>query len=209
MIDFVYFDLGNILLSFDPALACAGLAKLVGTSSENARIALYDSGLEVQYEHGHVSTHEFAEQLRANLQVHESQISDDAIVESVSDMFTAVETMNGVLHSVRRMGLPVGLLSNTCAGHWEWIEKQRFPVMDFTFDAQILSFEIGSMKPDREIYQAAEAAADVPVSRILFLDDRLENVKAARSFDWQAEQCLGGPQAIDVLRKYKVTDLAN
>ncbi len=47
------------------------------------------------------------------------------------------------------------------------------------------------MKPDPRIYAAAEAAAGVAPSRILFLDDRAENVQAAIDRGWQAAQCLG------------------
>jgi FMN phosphatase YigB (HAD superfamily) len=209
VIEFVYFDLGNILLSFDPALACQGLADRVGASPKEARIALYDSGLEERYEHGQVSSHQFAVEIRQTFELSESEVSDSVIVESTSNMFTPIETMNGVLTSVRNAGFRVGLLSNTCLGHWQWIQQQQFPVMDFVFDALVLSFEVGSMKPDRPIYEAAELAAGVSSDRILFLDDRPENVEAAQSFGWNSTECLGGPQAIEVLKAYHVTDLAH
>lgn len=206
MIEFVYFDLGNILLSFDPRLACQGLAQLMNTTPVAARQALYDSGLEERYEHGEVTSDQFATELRNCFGRSESEVSDAAVIESVSNMFTPVESMVGVLDSVRAAGYRVGLLSNTCVGHWSWIEQQQFRVMDFSFDATVLSFEVGSMKPDRRIYEFAKDSAAVSAAAILFLDDKAENVAAARSFGWNAAQCLGGDQAIEALQEFRVLD---
>jgi epoxide hydrolase-like predicted phosphatase len=207
VIEFVYFDLGNILLSFDPVLACKGLAGQMNSTPIEARKALYDSGLEEKYEHGEVTSREFAAQLRQYFGRPESEVSDSAIVESISNMFEPIESMEGVLDSVRAAGYRVGLLSNTCIGHWSWIEQQQFSVMDFSFDATILSFEVGSMKPDRRIYEVAEESANVPVETILFLDDRQMNVQAAQSYGWNAAQCLGGREAIRVLQEFRLLDI--
>ncbi len=208
MIQFVYFDLGNILLSFDPLLTCKGLASLFDTTPLKARQALYDSGLETRFEHGEVTPHEFARQLRDTFGRSESSHPDSLILEAVSNMFTAIESMEGILQAVRDSGRRVGLLSNTCVAHWDWIRQQQFAVMDFAFDATILSFEVGSMKPQRRIYQVAQQAAGTPGDQILFLDDRQENVDSALSYGWQARQCFGGQQAIGVLQDFRLLDLA-
>jgi HAD superfamily hydrolase (TIGR01509 family) len=42
------------------------------------------------------------------------------------------------------------------------------------------------MKPDPALYRVVESAAGVPPARILFIDDRPENVEAARKLGWQA-----------------------
>ena len=59
-----------------------------------------------------------------------------------------------------------------------------------------------AMKPDAEIYDAAEKAAHVRPDRILFLDDKPENVAMARERGWKAEQCLGGDQAKAVIERF-------
>ena len=208
-VEYVYFDLGNVLLEFDPEVACQGLADLVGTGKEEARRALYDSGLEVEYEHGRLTNEQFAAQLRSNLSLTDSNISDQSIIESISNMFTPIAAMEGVLSSVQNTGCRVGLLSNTCLGHWQWIEHQEFAVMDFEFDTTVLSFEVGSMKPDAKIYETAQTLANTPSDRILFLDDRQENVLAAHSHGWHAAECCGGQQAIDVLKEYGLMDMGS
>ena len=205
-IEFVYFDLGNVLLSFDPAVACRNLSNRFSIGVDQARQSVYESGLQDRFERGKVSGQQFAAEIRGQLGKRESEMPTAELLDAVSDMFTPIETMKSVLESVRGRGYGVGLLSNTCHAHWSWIQRQRYSVMEFAFDVAILSFEVGSMKPDRGIYDAAEQAADVPANRILFLDDRSENVAAATERGWNAAQCIGGDPSVDALRSFRVMD---
>lgn len=44
---FVYFDLGNVLVSFDPQVACAAVAELFAVSPAEVDRAVYASGLDL------------------------------------------------------------------------------------------------------------------------------------------------------------------
>ncbi|KAA1260200.1 Alpha-D-glucose-1-phosphate phosphatase YihX [Rubripirellula obstinata] len=201
MIQFVYFDLGNILWSFDEDRACQNAADLFGVGTAEIRQAVYESGLQDRAEHGRVSTTGFCEQLVSSI-AGTNQVSDlRAVADALSDMFTPIESMVSVIEAVRCSGARVGILSNTCEHHWDWIGRQQHPMMAGPFDAIVLSYEVNSMKPDDQIYRAAELAAGVPADQILFLDDKPENVLAAKMRGWQAEQCLGGSEANAVLKK--------
>lgn len=202
-IDFVYFDLGNMLLSFDPADACRSLANCFGVSASEAKAALYDSGLEEEFEHGRLTPAQFAARLRDQFGRSADELSDQVVLDAISNMFIPIAAMEGVLRSVKGAGMGVGLLSNTCHAHWDWIRRQQYRVLDFSFDTVLLSFEVGSMKPDRKIYDAAVAAAGVSPERILFLDDRQENIDAALGLGWQAACCVGGPAAIEILQQLR------
>lgn len=92
-------------------------------------------------------------------------------------------------HSIRLMqalqakGVPVWALTNfgdepfdvSCADHPFLTE----------FDGAVVSGRIGLIKPDPEIYAALEQATLTRASRILFTDDRPENIAAARARRWQ------------------------
>lgn len=203
-IRFVYFDMGNILLSFDPQVACQNLARLLGRSDASIDHALYQSGLQDKFEHGSISVDRFVDELAKQLAIAPLPCEPAAILDAMSDMFTPIETMQGIIASVRDAGKGVGLLSNTCRAHWNWIERQNYAVMGTPFDETVLSFDVGSMKPEPQIYEAAEAMCEVDPSEILFIDDRPENVAAAKQRGWNAEVCLGGPEAIAILRRYLV-----
>jgi HAD superfamily hydrolase (TIGR01509 family) len=205
-IEFVYFDLGNVLVSFDPAVACRNLAERFAVTTDEAEAAIYTSGLEDRFERGEVSPDQFADSIRRQLRRSEAEMPTAEVLDAASDMFVPIDSMGEVVESVRANGYRVGLLSNTCHAHWDWILRQKYFVSRLCFDVTILSYRIGSAKPDEAIYQLAEQQAEVSGRRLLFLDDRPENVAAALQRDWNAAQCVGGQPAMNVLRELRVID---
>ena len=206
-IEFVYFDLGNILVSFDPEIACANAAEVTGLSIDVMRGVLYgqneqgDTLLHL-YENGSLTGHQFFRLIAEISSIDNEDVSKHDFLDAISDMFTPINSMVEVVKFARSKVKRVGVLSNTCPAHWNWVRRQPWPVSMIDFDVTILSYEVRSMKPDARIYEAAEQAAAVAPHRILFIDDREENVLAARERGWNAEQCLGGEQAAEVIRRH-------
>ena len=203
-IEFIYFDLGHVLVSFDPAIACRNLADMLSLEIEPVRHAVYESGLQDRFEHGEISGEEFVAGIRERLGLRAEQMPFGQTLDAASDMFTPIDSMAEVLELVRDGGLRVGLLSNTCHAHWDWICRQPYFVNEFSFDATVLSYEVGAMKPAAAIYAVAEEASGIAANRLLFLDDKPENVEAARARGWHAALCLGGEPAIEALKQYRV-----
>lgn len=201
-IEFVYFDLGNILVSFDPEIACRNVADLAGISIDRARELVYESGALDRYESGELTSDQFVDLIRETSQLDAAALPHDALLEAISDMFTPIDSMVEVVRMARKRAGRVGVLSNTCDAHWSWVRRQPWPVSQIDYDVRILSYEVNSMKPDSRIYEAAERAAFVPPESILFIDDRAENVHAAISRGWNAEQCLGGEDAKSVIERW-------
>jgi putative hydrolase of the HAD superfamily len=81
---------------------------------------------------------------------------------------------------------PIGCLSNTNSMHWEH-QISHWPELN-AFGYRFLSFELGLVKPDREIFQAVADRLPVSPARVLYLDDVGINVDAARSFGFRSEQ---------------------
>ncbi len=77
----------------------------------------------------------------------------------------------------------VGLLSNIFPGFIDALIKAG-AVPDVPYAAVIDSSEVGAIKPEDQIYQAAQAIADVPGEQILFIDDSRSNLMAAEKFGW-------------------------
>jgi len=205
-IEFVYFDLGNVLVSFDPNVACNNLVERFGVRKQLAWEAIYDSGVQDRFEHGHLNGEEFAEQIRQLLGGSAECMPTIGLLDAVSDMFTPINLMAEVLNRVRENGFRVGLLSNTCHAHWDWIRRQPYLMNQFRFDVTVLSFEEGAMKPDSVIYEVAEERAGVHAKSLLFLDDKPENISAALARKWQANCCLGGQEAVQALQDFGVLD---
>jgi len=203
-IEFVYFDLGNVLVSFDPNIACNNLVERFGVKTDQAWQAIYHSGAQSRFEHGKLSSEEFSEQIRQVIGIDAERMPTAGLLKAVSDMFAPIDVMADVLNRVRANGFGVGLLSNTCQAHWDWICGQPYLMNQFSFDATILSFQEGVMKPQAAIYDAAEKKAGVPAECLLFLDDKQENIDAALARHWHANRCFGGTEAIQVLQDFEV-----
>jgi HAD superfamily hydrolase (TIGR01549 family) len=101
---------------------------------------------------------------------------------------------------LRSAGYRLGILSNTCPAHWEFVAG-RYELLRAYFEPCVLSYEVGVMKPDPAIYQAAAGRAGVPGERIFYCDDHLENVEGARRCGWDAEPFTGHVRLADQLRQ--------
>jgi len=73
----------------------------------------------------------------------------------------------------------VGCLSNTNEVHWT-DQTSRWGMADL-FEVTFLSYQLDMVKPDTEIFLHVADALRLYPERILFLDDRAENVEQARS----------------------------
>lgn len=181
----VYFDLGNVLVKFDHAIATRQLAELVGCTLAEAQFALFDSGLEVRYETGLVNSREFAAEINQQLG---ARIPAASILEAVSAIFEPnLDILRG-LRYIQKSGVGIGLLSNTCAGHWEWLMRRQWVTTEDWFDPIVLSYQAKLMKPDPAIYLHCEQCCGLSGSQIFFTDDRADNIAAAAAQGWGTYQ---------------------
>lgn len=80
---------------------------------------------------------------------------------------------------LQQQGAPIGVISNTNEMH---VAHMRTLLPELaTFDAVILSSDVGLLKPDPAIYRLALTRLGMPADRALFLDDHAENVTGAQA----------------------------
>ncbi len=58
-IELVYFDLGNVLLTFDHDLAARQMAEVAKVSEETVQRVVFEEGLQERFERGDLTTDEF------------------------------------------------------------------------------------------------------------------------------------------------------
>jgi len=197
--EFVYFDLGNVLLHFDHGLAFRSMARIAGVPPELIGRVVLDSDLQTRYETGLISGEEFVAEIAEQLG---RPLDTPEMLRAAADMFIPNHLILPALEHLQSLGIPIGLLSNTCAAHWEWIVAQRYPQVVDRFHPVILSFEVQRMKPDLEIYQIAAEAAGRRPEEIYFTDDREENVTGARNAGWQAEPFTSADRLMDTIKTW-------
>lgn len=198
---FVYFDLGNVLASFSVQRACQNVAETWSVAADDVHRAVWQTDLQDRWEHGHLSDQQVAEQIRQRLRLDSHTAPDDHLLDRLCDMFSPLMEMVPVVQAVAASGVPMGILSNTCRAHWQLLQRGGYSSLQQPYATQVLSFEVGSMKPAAPIYVAAEQQAAVPPESLLFFDDRADNVAAAQQRRWQAHLFTDAESALDVLRQ--------
>lgn len=182
------FDLGGVLVDFggvEPMRKLAG----IGSDDELWRRWLTCPWVR-RYERGHCSAEEFAAGIVTDWQL---GVTPAAFLEAFRSwpggpMAGAAELLARVKQSV-----PTGCLSNTNALHWQ-SHSARWSILE-AFDYRFLSFELGMVKPDAELFEQVALILAVPRDRVLFLDDNLLNVDAAVKAGFIARHVRGVEEA--------------
>jgi putative hydrolase of the HAD superfamily len=94
-----------------------------------------------------------------------------------------------IVEGFRDAGGRTALLSNCGLEVMDRVRGERG--MARTFDAQIVSCEVGLLKPDPEIYRLALQRLQVEAAATLFVDDRAENVAGAEAAGLRGLQFTG------------------
>lgn len=178
-IDAVIFDIGNVLLEWNPERyydARIGPERRRALFAEteieamNLRLDLGEDFRETVY--AHAAAHpEWAGEIR---QWHDdwASIAGPEIAASVA-----------LLRALRSKGVPCHALSNFGVGSFA-VARTVWPALD-EFDRHFISGEMKTTKPDPAIYAAVETALAMPPETLLFTDDKAENVEAAAARGWQ------------------------
>jgi HAD superfamily hydrolase (TIGR01509 family) len=171
----IAFDLGNVLVAADHFRFCRPFAALAGLTPEEVYAAVFTSELEPGFDTGRLSSEEFYQRLLARFDL---SLPYPRFCELWNDIFAPLEDME---QTVERLAgrYPLYLLSNTNPLHFLYI-KQHYPLLRH-FRRCILSYEVGSRKPEPGIFQALIREMGFPPERCLFLDDKLPFVTAARN----------------------------
>lgn len=88
-----------------------------------------------------------------------------------------------VLRALRAQGLKIGVLSNTLPSIDRTLEAVG---LDDLVDVAVATCAVGVHKPDAGAFLHAADALGLQPAKILFVDDKLENVEAARALGMQA-----------------------
>ena len=184
---FIYFDMGNVLLTFSHEVAAKQTAELCGIPEKLAWKILFDEGLHWEYERGELSEEQFLTRfcLRADSESGFAAPDPRKFDHAASAIFELNARILPILSGLRTAGYELGVLSNTSSAHWRYCTA-KFPFLLTMFQRHALSFRLGAMKPSAVVYQRAAEIAEAEPGEILFFDDRLENITAASAAGWDA-----------------------
>ena len=199
MIRVVAFDIGKVLLDFDYSILVRKMAPRSRLDVPALEQLLDQSPLLEKYESGQMNCDEFF------LSVQQETGYKGALEEFAAlfeDIFTPISEVIAMHEQISASGLPAYTLSNTNAMAVRHIQH-TYPFWS-RFTGHVLSYEHGSLKPEKEIYEAFERVSGFSAGSIAYLDDREENIVVAKERGWEAIQYLNPQQ---VLRAFQAWDL--
>ena len=194
--EFVYLDMGNVIVSFDRDRAFRQMAGVSGGDAATLHDVVMEGGLHDRIERGEIDWPAFHREFS---RLTGTSTDPAALARAASDMFALKVDMLPVIAGLERTGCGLGILSNTCGPHWDHLLAQRYSVLPGNFREVILSHEVRATKPGPDIYRLAAERAGVPPERIFFCDDIPAHVEAARAAGWQAEVFTSAAGLIDQL----------
>ena len=190
--DVVLFDLGGVLVDFGGVEA---MKELSGITDDDE---LWHRWLTCrwvrEFERGGCSPDEFAAGVVADWEL---AITPAEYIESFANWLGGPLPGAADLVAETKAVVTTGCLSNTNALHWDRSFSQ-WSVID-ALEHRFLSFELGAVKPDLEVFDRVAEQLDAPRDRILFLDDNLVNVEGAREAGFRSDRAKGVDEARAVL----------
>lgn len=174
----VLLDFGNVIAFFDHHKACRQLAELstTGLDAEHIYHTIFETGLETGYDTGRLSTPDFLDRLR---QAFDLRGDDREIGHAWSDIFAPNDAMAAAMRELKSRGLRLVLASNTNELHHEQFAREFADVLA-PLDAQILSYRVGSRKPEPAFYAACIDASGCAPAECLYVDDRADFISVGR-----------------------------
>lgn len=175
----VVFDIGNVLVAWEPE---AMFDRVIGSERRRQLFDRVDiEAMNTSMDRGAP----FRETVYQTAEAHpefarEIRLWHDRWIE----MFTPVHRHSvHLLRALRHRGIPVFALSNFGKDTIR-IAEAEMPFL-LEFDQRFISGELGCLKPEPEIYRIVERECGHAPERLLFTDDRDENILAAESRGWQ------------------------
>lgn len=188
-IDAVVFDIGRVLIEWDPARM---YDRAIGPERRAALFAEVDlEGMNARIDLGAP----FRETIHETALAHpdwaaEIRLWHDRWIEMASPEIPHTVRL---LRALRATGVPVLALTNFGDASFD-LAAAHYPFFG-EFDRAFVSARLGVMKPDPEIYRVLEAESGLAPEALLFTDDRADNIRAAEARGWRGH-LFEGPEGL-------------
>jgi len=190
--NFLYFDLGIVLVDFSIERMLQQLSDASGADTALIEDVVFGNGLQEKSERGQVSGREFYDVFCRKTGTNPDY---ETLRQAGSDIFELNLSMLPVVTQLRQAGYRMGILSNTCESHWEHC-RGRYRIIEEDFEIHALSFRIGAAKPETEIFRTAVELAGVTPGEVFFVDDLADNVAGANAAGFDAVQYTTTPRLV-------------
>ena len=177
MITTVIFDMGNVLIDFRWAELYHEMG-LTGERFDRMAAATVLDPVWNEFDRGYWSDEMMLDAFIKNAPELESELKS-FMNERFSGLLKKFDYTDGWLDALKAAGYKIYILSNfsdkafrECASELDYIEKA---------DGAVISYKVGLIKPDPQIYRYLLDTYDIDPGEAVFIDDTAVNVEAARA----------------------------
>lgn len=176
----VLWDLGHTLVDWDPARVYRELLP-----NEDAVEAFLGGVCTMAWHQRHDAGVPMAENRKPLIAAHPDKADLITAWDTRwADMFDGwVDGMEAIVEALESAGIAQYALTNMPAEKWPFI-LSHYPAIA-RFDAHVISGEEGVIKPDPAIYDITRARIAHAPEDTVFIDDRADNIEAARAAGFQ------------------------
>ncbi len=182
MIKFVYFDVGGVaILDFSGTQKWEELKRDIGVTNENKEVFTEVWNRYKERVCLDVDVDSLLPILTKEVGLHFSE--GYSLLQDFVDRFEANPFIVPVITKAQSTS-KIGLLTNMYPRMFDAIQEHGI-LPDIQWDTIIDSSVVGFQKPDGKFFEIAEKAAGVARDSILYVENSLEHVNAAKEFGWQ------------------------
>jgi putative hydrolase of the HAD superfamily len=175
------YDIGRVLLDFDFE---GSLARILPPDCPDPKERLsHLLDRKDEFESGAIDPDEYIDWALGMLG---SKVSHAEFRHAWQRIFTPNRPMWERVRQLNAAGHRLILFSNTNAIHCPWVFEE-YPEFSL-FDAAVLSYEVGAIKPHPPIYQNAIDTHSLVPESTLYIDDLPENIATGREFGFHCFQ---------------------
>jgi HAD superfamily hydrolase (TIGR01509 family) len=165
----VVFDLGRVVFAQDPAKSTAEFKQFFSYVSLTPMPQFW-----TDYDMGVLSFDQVAEELAVYRGV-EPEFAREMITIAIGKQET-IRPTEKLIDELKAAGYKLYVLSNMSREFIDFLRKQK---VYENFDGDVVSCEVGIVKPMPEIYDLLLKRFELDPAETIFIDDRKENVDAA------------------------------
>jgi FMN phosphatase YigB (HAD superfamily) len=201
----IIFDLGGVLLNINPMLTVKALTGMGVQDMMEVHERLMKAEVYQRFDSGRSTPDQFREDIRRHcgLPLNDEQVDEAWNALLLDFPASRVEMMHEISPNYRLF-----LLSNTNSIHFETytraFRESHKVEMESLFERLFLSYELGSHKPDPEIYIRVMQLGSFNPAETLFIDDSLTNAEAAAKAGWVAFHLKEGMEVTELFKNGKL-----
>ena len=199
----IVFDLGGVIVELDFSKFFKEVIEISPLHKPDTFLLLEFWRQSDIYHQGKITDEEFYHQACEILQT--CVVNQENFFEAFNSVIDRLnEDIVRFIKRLRDMGkFKLMLLSNINKSHWTYLKEKNWKFIDY-FDELILSHEIHLTKPDPKIFSYTLYKAGCKPEEMLYIDDGMNNILAAKELSINAIKFLGYENLLEEFEKYNI-----